>query len=136
RTPGPQVAPTGSDASMSAQIAALAAGSYWLGQPTWRSHLATNSAFDCEDIDPLATGSGLGASSGPSRLYAGASTTRRLTLAGNRAAYPPARGPPCDQATSETCSTRRSARRWSTTPLRSFQSEPMVVIGPGYEAAQ
>ena len=25
--------------------------------------------------------------------------------------YPPARGPPCDQATSETFSTRRSARR-------------------------
>src|SRR5579884_3553495 len=47
RTPPAQVAPTGSDSIILAQTASLAAGSYWPGQPTWRSQFAVNSSCDC-----------------------------------------------------------------------------------------
>src|SRR5262252_6224430 len=47
RTPGPHVAPTGSDASISDHTASLTAGSYWAGQPTCRSQFALNSSRDC-----------------------------------------------------------------------------------------
>src|SRR5262249_23461817 len=86
RTPAPQVAPTESEASISDQTTALAPGSYWSGQPTWRSQLALKSARDCAVIGPALAGSCFGAAVGPSRVYAGASTTRRATLSGLRAA--------------------------------------------------
>src|SRR5262249_52451609 len=77
RTPGPHFAPTGSEASISDHTAALAPGSYWSGQPTWRSQFAVKSARDWAVIGPALAGSGLGAAASPARVYAGASTTRR-----------------------------------------------------------
>src|SRR5690349_2815532 len=136
RTPVPQVAPTESEASISDQTTALAAGSYCPAQPTWRSQLAVKSARDCAVIGPALAGRGWGASAGEARVYAGASTTSRATFSGLRAAYPALRGPPCDQPMIETLSARRSARRCSTTVAMSFQSDPMVVIGAGCDGAQ
>src|ERR1700730_14352504 len=47
RTPGPHVAPTGSDFIISDHTLSLAAGSYWSCQPTWPSQFAVNSSCDC-----------------------------------------------------------------------------------------
>src|SRR6476660_6473491 len=51
----------------------------------------------------------------------------RDTLSACCAAYPPARGPPSDHATSATCWTCRSDRMKSTAAPTSFQSPAIVV---------
>ena len=60
RTPVPQVAPTGSEASISLHTASRTAGSYCSAQPTWRSQLAMNSLRDCV----LKTAPGFGSAGG------------------------------------------------------------------------
>src|SRR5687768_1725221 len=92
RTPGPHVAPTGSDASIVDQTLSLTSFSYCAGQATWRSQLASNSARDCVLKTTPSAGTLAGASALLSRPYAGASRTRRCTFCGFRAAYPPDRG--------------------------------------------
>src|SRR6185436_15289037 len=99
RTPGPHVEPTGSDASIADHTLSAAALSYWAAHPTCRSQFASNSARDCVLKTTPSAGALAGASPLPSRPYAGASSTRRCTFCGFRAAYPPERGPPSDQAT-------------------------------------
>src|SRR5688572_31274145 len=47
RTPGPQVAPTGSDFIISDQRTSRMPGSTWSAQPVWRCHNASSSARDC-----------------------------------------------------------------------------------------
>src|SRR5580700_3833186 len=75
RTPGPQVAPTGSEAIISDHTLSRAAGSYCSGQPTWRSQFAVNSTFDWLLMAAPSRGSCDGASAAVPRLYAGASRT-------------------------------------------------------------
>src|SRR6478752_1581085 len=80
RTPCPQVAPTGSEASIAPQTASLAACSYWFSQPTCRFQPATKSRCDCAlNAEPFA-GFGIGGCAVSARLYAGASTTTFSTL--------------------------------------------------------
>src|SRR5262249_29439401 len=69
RTPGPHVAQTGSDASISDQTASLTAGSYCDGQPTWRSQFAVNSSRDCV-LNAAPEAGVAGAAAAPPRLYA------------------------------------------------------------------
>src|SRR5438445_12794722 len=68
RTPLPQVAPTGSDSIIADQMALLAAGSYWPGQPTWRSQFAVNSSCDCVFMAAPLAGSCAGGSAAAPRL--------------------------------------------------------------------
>src|SRR4051812_35008384 len=82
RTPGPQVAPTGSDASMFLHTDCDAPRSYWSGQPTWRSQLASNSARDCVFMATPFSGMSPGGFADASRLYAGASSTSLAILSG------------------------------------------------------
>src|SRR6516165_7551329 len=82
RTPVPQVAPTGSDASIADQTASWTARSYWSGQPTCRSQLAVNSSPDCVFMAAPAAGTCSGGSARAARLYPGASKTRACTLSG------------------------------------------------------
>src|SRR5262245_29564171 len=84
RTPGPQLAPTGSDASIASHTESAAACSYCLGQPTCRFQLAVNSACDCVLNVTPAAGFVAGGCWLDSRLYAGASSTSFATFAGLR----------------------------------------------------
>src|SRR5947207_15563473 len=68
RTAGLQLAPTGSDFSISDHTEAAAAGSYWPGQGAWRSQLAMNSSWLWVLNTAPATGNTAGASLLAARL--------------------------------------------------------------------
>src|SRR4029453_11531219 len=85
RTPGPHVAPTGSDSSISPQTTSGTEGSTCVAHGVCGAQSASRSARDCVLNAAPSAGTFAGGVAELFRPYAGASSTRRFTFSGNRA---------------------------------------------------